>query len=146
MQERLDIQFGTETEIGISRERPEGLDVVTEAIALIGAATAPGVRRRWDYQCEDPHCDARGFHVKELLQDHDEANYFAQDTQRCLSADGIHNDLVLRNGARFYNDHSHPEYSTPECSTLLEQLQQDYCGDQLLMECVRNLNHNSNNP
>ena len=24
---------------------------------------------RWDYSCEDPHCDARGFRVKELLQD-----------------------------------------------------------------------------
>jgi proteasome accessory factor A len=146
MQESLEIQFGTETEIGISRERPEDQDVVSEAIALIGAATAPGVRRRWDYQCEDPHCDARGFRVKELRQDHDEENYFAQDTQRCLSTDGIHGDLVLRNGARFYNDHCHPEYSTPECSTLLEHLQQDYSGDQLLMDCARNLNQRSDNP
>jgi proteasome accessory factor A len=146
MQQRLEIQFGTETEIGISRERPQEMDVVTEAIALIGAATAPGVRKRWDYQCEDPHCDARGFRVKELLQDHDEANYFAQDTQRRLSADAIHNDLVLRNGARFYNDHSHPEYSTPECSTLLEHLQQDFSGDQLLIECARNRNLGSDNP
>jgi proteasome accessory factor A len=146
MQARLDVQFGTETEIGISRERPDGLDVVTEAIALISAATAPGVRRRWDYQCEDPHCDARGFRVKELLQDRDEATYFVQDSQRGLSAGAIRSDLVLRNGARFYNDHSHPEYCSPECSTLLEHLQQDYAGDQLLMECARNLNQGSDNP
>jgi len=146
MQQPLDIQFGTETEIGISRERPDGVDVVSEAMALIGAATAPGVRRRWDYRCEDPHCDARGFRVKELLQDRDEATYFAQDTQRRLTADAIHCDLVLRNGARFYNDHSHPEYSTPECSTLLEHLQQDCSGDQLLMDCARNLNQNTDNP
>jgi proteasome accessory factor A len=146
MQQRLDIQFGTETEIGISRHRSESLDVVSEAIALIGAATAPGVRRRWDYRCEDPHCDARGFRVKELLQDHDEANYFVQDSQRGLSAGAIRSDLVLRNGARFYNDHSHPEYCSPECSTLLEHLQQDYAGDQLLMECARNLNQGSDNP
>jgi len=143
MQQQLEIQFGTETEIGISRDKPEGVDVVSEAIALVGAATAPGVRRRWDYQCEDPHCDARGFHVKELMQDHDEANYFVQDSQRRLAADAIHSDLVLRNGARFYNDHSHPEYSSPECTTLLEHLQQDWAGDQLLMECARNLNQNS---
>lgn len=146
MQERLDIQFGTETEIGITRERPEGLDVVAEAIALVGAATAPGVRRRWDYQCEDPHCDARGFRVKELMQDHDEVNYFVQDAQRRLSTDAVHSDLVLRNGARLYNDHSHPEYSSPECTTLLEHLQQDYAGDQLLMDCARNLNQGSDNP
>src|SRR4029077_16262208 len=135
MQERLDIQFGTETEIGISRERVEGLDVVNEAIALIGAATAPGVRRRWDYQCEDPHCDARGFRVKELLQDHDEANYFAQDAQRYLTFRELKSALVLRNGSRVYNDHAHPEYCAPECSTLLELLQQDYEGDALLMAC-----------
>jgi proteasome accessory factor A len=140
MQQPLEIQFGTETEIGISRERPESLDVVAESIALIGAATEPGVRRRWDYRCEDPHCDARGFHVSQLRQDRDEANYFAQDTHRYLSADAIHSDLVLRNGARFYNDHSHPEYSTPECTTLLEMLQQDYSGDQFLIECMRNRN------
>lgn len=146
MQEHLDIQFGTETEIGISRERPDGQDVVSEAIALIGAATAPGVRRRWDYRCEDPHCDARGFRVQELRQDHDEANYFAQDAQRHLSHAAIRSDLVLRNGARFYNDHCHPEYCSPECSTILEHLQQDYAGDQLLMECARNLNDGSENP
>jgi Pup amidohydrolase len=146
MLERLDIQFGTETEIGITRAQSEGLDVVAEAIALVGAATAPGVRRRWDYQCEDPHCDARGFRVKELMQDHDEVNYFVQDAQRRLSTDAVHSDLVLRNGARLYNDHSHPEYSSPECTTLLEHLQQDYAGDRLLMDCARNLNQGSANP
>ena len=30
MQERLDIQFGTETEIGITREQSEGVDVVSD--------------------------------------------------------------------------------------------------------------------
>ena len=117
----LDIQFGIETEIGITRERPEDLDVVAESIALVRCATAPGVRRCAGItSCEDPHCDARGFRVKELLQDHDEANYFAQDAQRRLSIRRVQSDLVLRNGARFYNDHAHPEYCTPECSTLLE--------------------------
>jgi proteasome accessory factor A len=146
MQLPLEIQFGIETEIGITREQPDGQDVVTEAIALINAAAAPGVKRRWDYRCEDPHCDARGFRVQELRQDRDEANYFAQDTHRYLSAAAIHSDLVLRNGARFYNDHCHPEYSTPECSTLLEQLQQDYSGDQLLIECARTRNQSTDNP
>ncbi len=146
MQRGLDIQFGTETEIGISRERPEGLDVVAEAIALVRAATAPGVRMRWDYNCEDPHCDARGFRVKELMQDRDETNYVVQDSQRRLSVESVHSDIVLRNGARFYNDHSHPEYCSPECSTLLEHLQQDYAGDQLLMECARNVNQGAENP
>jgi len=94
----MDIQFGTETEIGITRQMPGNLDVVAESIALVRSATAPGVRMRWDYSCEDPHCDARGFRVKELLQDIDEANYFAQDAQRTLTFSEIKSDLVLRNG------------------------------------------------
>jgi len=142
----MEIQFGTETEIGITRQDPEGVDVVAESIALVRSATAPGVRMRWDYSCEDPHCDARGFRVKELLQDSDEANYFAQDAQRALTFSEIKSDLVLRNGARFYNDHAHPEYCAPECSTLLELLQQDYEGDALLMACARNLNQSGDNP
>jgi proteasome accessory factor A len=146
MYKPMDIQFGTETEIGITRAQPDGVDVVAESIALVRSATAPGVRMRWDYSCEDPHCDARGFRVKELLQDSDEANYFAQDAQRSLSFNEIKSDLVLRNGARFYNDHAHPEYCTPECSTLLEILQQDFSGDALLMACAKNLTNNSDNP
>src|SRR5436305_13680780 len=143
----MDIQFGTETEIGISRAVPEDLDVVAEYIALVRSATAPGVRMCWDYSCEDPHCDARGFRVKELLQDSDEANYFAQDAQRTLTFHEIKSDLVLRNGARFYNDHAHPEYCTPECSTLLEILQQDYAGAAVLMACAKSLSHqNPANP
>ena len=142
----MEIQFGTETELGISRARPEGVDVVAESIALVRSVTAPGVRMRWDYSCEDPHCDARGFRVQELLQDADEANYFAQDAQRTLAFHEIKSDLVLRNGARFYNDHAHPEYCTPECSTLLEILQQDYEADALLMTCVKDLNRETDNP
>ena len=142
----MDIQFGTETEIGITRQKPEDVDVVAESIALVRSTTAPGVRMCWDYSCEDPHCDARGFRVQELLQDTDEANYFAQDAQRSLSFSEIKSDLVLRNGGRFYNDHAHPEYCTPECSTLLEILQQDYQGDQLLMACAKTVSGKSDNP
>src|SRR5688572_31970622 len=135
----MDIQFGTETEIGITREKPDGLDVVAESIALVRSATAPGVRMRWDYSCEDPHCDARGFRVKELLQDSDESNYFAQDAQRTLTFHEIKSDLVLRNGARFYNDHAHPEYCTPECSTLAELVAHDRAGERILMACAEHL-------
>lgn len=142
----MDIQFGIETEIGITREVPDNVDVVAESIALVRSATAPGVRMCWDYSCEDPHCDARGFRVKELLQDVDEANYFAQDAQRPMTFTEIKSDLVLRNGARFYNDHAHPEYCTPECSTLLEILQQDYAGDALLVACAKTSSQNSENP
>ena len=142
----VEIQFGIETEIGITREHPEGLDVVAESIALVRSATAPGVRHCWDYSLEDPHRDMRGFTVGELRQDTDESNYFALDSQRALTFHEIKSDLVLRNGARFYNDHAHPEYCSPECSTLFEALQQDYAGDTLLAACAKTMNEKTNNP
>ncbi len=142
----MEIQFGLETEIGITREDPTGIDVVAESIALVRSATVPGVRARWDYKDEDPHQDARGFRVNELRQDTDEANYFAQDISRPLSFAEIKSDLVLRNGARFYNDHAHPEYCTPECGTLRELIEQDAAGDALLMACAGSINAQATNP
>ena len=122
------ICFGLETELGITvMEDPEA-DVVEESIALVRSAAQHGVANLWDYATEDPHRDARGFRVQELMQDTDEANYYSQDTQRELTFQEIKSDLVLRNGARFYNDHAHPEYSTPECATLMDIIAQDKAG------------------
>jgi Pup amidohydrolase len=140
------IQFGTETEIGIVRESDDELDVVAESIALVQSATVPGVRMRWDYEHEDPHADMRGFHVEALRQDTDEANYYAQDAQRELSFVEIKSDLVLANGARFYNDHAHPEYCTPECSTLAELLLHDRAGERILMGCAKKLSEDRGTP
>jgi proteasome accessory factor A len=133
------IQFGIETEIGIARDNDEHLDVVSESIALVRSVVEPGVLMRWDYGSEDPHADMRGFRVPELRQDTDEANYFTEDEQRKLSYVEIKSDLVLGNGARFYNDHAHPEYCTPECSTLEELVAQDRAGERILMACAREL-------
>ena len=133
------ILFGIETEIGISRDQDEDLDVVAESIALVRSVVEPGVLMRWDYDSEDPHADMRGFRVPELRQDTDEANYQEQDTQRELSYVEIKSDLVLGNGARFYNDHAHPEYCTPECRTLAEIVAQDRAGERILMACAEQL-------
>lgn len=133
------IQFGIETEYGITREGAEDLDVVAESIALVRAAPAPGVRMKWDYSPEDPHADVRGFSVDELRQDHDEANYYAEDARRELSFAEIKSDLALANGGRFYNDHAHPEYCTPECSTVDEVVLHDRAGEQIVMAAARRL-------
>ena len=137
--EKILIQFGIETEIGIARDGDDNLDVVAESMALVRSATKSGVLMRWDYECEDPHADMRGFHVEELRQDEDESFYFAPDTQRELTFVEIKSDLVLGNGARYYNDHAHPEYCTPECSTLDELLVHDRAGERILMRCARKL-------
>ena len=133
------IQFGIETEIGIARDNDEQLDVVSESIALVRSVVEPGVLMRWDYGSEDPHADMRGFRVRELRQDTDEADYYAEDAQRELTYVEIKSDLVLGNGARFYNDHAHPEYCTPECSTLDELIAQDRAGERILMACAHQL-------
>ena len=133
------IQFGIETEYGITREGAEDLDVVAESIALVRAATARGTRMKWDYAPEDPHADARGFSVDELRQDYDEAGYQAEDSRRELSFAEIKSDLALANGGRFYNDHAHPEYCTPECSTLDEIAAHDRAGERIVMAAARRL-------
>src|SRR3954468_21282994 len=132
--------FGIETEYGITINGVESLDVVAESIALVRSYTEHGALMKWDYSLEDPHRDARGFHAKELLQDTDESAYYEIDKSRPLSFEEIKSDLVLSNGARFYNDHAHPEYSTPECTLLREIVAQDKAGERILAECARRRN------
>jgi Pup amidohydrolase len=133
------ILFGIETEIGITCDSDREPDVVAESMALVRSVVEPGVLMRWDYDYEDPHADMRGFRVKELRQDTDESNYVREDRRRKLSYVEIKSDLVLGNGARFYNDHAHPEYCTPECSTLDELAAQDRAGERILMACAQQL-------
>src|SRR4029079_14084428 len=132
--------FGLETEYGITVDGMDNLDVVRESIEIVRSYTEQGESMKWDYELEDPHQDARGFRAAELLQDTDEAAYYELDKNRPLSFEEIKSDLVLSNGARFYNDHAHPEYSTPECTTLREIVSQDKAGERILAECGRRRN------
>jgi proteasome accessory factor PafA2 len=132
--------FGLETEYGITVDGMDDLDVVRESIEIVRSYTEHGASMKWDYNLEDPHQDARGFRAAELLQDTDEAAYFELDKSRLMSFQEIKSDLVLSNGARFYNDHAHPEYSTPECSTLREIVAQDKAGERILAECAKRRN------
>src|SRR5213596_2810917 len=132
--------FGLETEYGITLSGAETVDVVAESIELVRHYTDHGALMKWDYDLEDPHLDARGFRARELLQDTDESAYYEIDKRRPLSFEEIKSDLVLSNGARFYNDHAHPEYSTPECTTLRQIVAQDKAGERILAECARRRN------
>lgn len=132
--------FGIETEYGITVEGQETIDVVQESIEIVRSYTEHGASMKWDYELEDPHRDARGFRAKELRQDTDEAAYYEIDKNRPLSFEEIKGDLVLSNGARFYNDHAHPEYSTPECTKLRELVAQDKAGERVMWECARRRN------
>ena len=45
-------------------------------------------------------------------------------------------NAVLTNGARYYVDHAHPEYSTPECSNVWEAVLYDKAGEAILARSV----------
>ncbi|HET9963402.1 MAG TPA: proteasome accessory factor PafA2 family protein, partial [Nitrospiraceae bacterium] len=103
---------------------------------LVRAHLRDGFQRRWDYGGEDPHEDARGFRVAGLQQDHEEDEFAKADAHRPFTFYEMKSDLVLPNGARFYNDHTHPEYSTPECRTLKDLLMHDRAGERILQQAA----------
>src|SRR5476651_766454 len=129
--------FGIETEYGITVDGVESVDVVHESIEIVRRYTEYGASMKWDYTLEDPHQDARGFRAAELLQDTDESAYYEIDKSRPLTFEEIKSDLVLSNGARFYNDHAHPEYSTAECTTLHQIGAHDKAGERIVDQCAR---------
>ncbi|MCK6500979.1 MAG: proteasome accessory factor PafA2 family protein, partial [Nitrospira sp.] len=79
-------------------------------------------------------------------QDIDEARYFALDAKRELSFAEIKSDLVFSNGARFYNDHAHPEYCTPECASLRDLVFHDRAGERIVMACAAELSRQRGSP
>jgi proteasome accessory factor A len=92
--------LGTETEFGITIRNDPDFNPVTASSLVINAYTGRRGRIQWSFDEETPGRDARGFAAER-------ANGADLDS-------GLVN-VVLPNGARFYVDHAHPEYSTPEC-------------------------------
>jgi proteasome accessory factor A len=132
--------FGIETEYGITREDVPEMDPVVESMELVRAHLVASFERRWDYAGEDPHEDARGFRASGLQQDREEDEFAKLDAHRPFSFHEMKSDLVLPNGARFYNDHTHPEYSTPECRSLKDIVAQDRAGERLVFRAAQRRN------
>ena len=128
--------FGIETEYGITRDDLAEVDSVVESMELVRAHLTASFERCWDYAGEDPHEDARGFRVSGLAQDKEEDEFAKADAHRPFSFHEMKSDLVLPNGARFYNDHTHPEYSTPECRTLKDLLAHDRAGERIVQRAA----------
>lgn len=138
--------FGIETEYGIAREDVDALDPVTESMELVRAYLTAAFEQTWDYQGEDPHEDARGFRAEALQQDREEAEFAKRDAHRPFSFHEMKSDLVLPNGARFYNDHTHPEYSTAECRTLRDLIAQDRAGERIVQMAAHRRNRSLGAP
>lgn len=128
--------LGMETEYGIIREDKENSDPVEESMKLLQACERKSVSGKWAYSQENSHLDMRGFKVGSLAQDEEEDAFCAEDRKRPYSYLEMKCDRVLTNGARFYNDHTHPEYSTPECRSVLSLVAHDVAGERIVAECV----------
>ncbi len=71
----------------------------------------------WDFEDESPGNDARGFAREGSMPPEVETHLV---------------NAVLTNGARYYVDHAHPEFSTPECADALECVLYDKAGEEIL--------------
>ena len=129
--------LGMETEYGIIREDLEDSDPVEESMKLLKSCAKKSVFGKWAYSQENSHQDMRGFKVHSLAQDEEEDAFCAQDRKRPYSYLEMKCDRVLANGARYYNDHTHPEYSTPECNSLFSLVAHDVAGERIVAESAK---------
>lgn len=122
--------FGIETEYGLYVEGRSAGDQVEDARAFV-AGSGLGRAGLWDYRHESPRADLRGFNVAALTVDPVDAEF---DRGRSYASnEEVRADRVLPNGARFYNDHGHPEYSTPECASLSDLAAEDLRGQEVVL-------------
>lgn len=134
---------GIETEYGITDPHNPGANPMLLSSQLVDACRqgAGQATTRWDYGGEDPLMDLRGmrrdrrYATADLLTDspeYSEGNRGVTLRRRKGSwEDPSHLNAVLGNGARFYVDHAHPEYSGPEVATAREAVIWDVAGDRI---------------
>jgi len=117
--------LGTETEYGISTpDWPELSPIITSTHAVVAyGAMFTTARSRWDFAEEHPLRDMRGFDLKR----------YSTVPVVDPNAIGVAN-VITPAGARFYVDHAHPEYSSPECSNAWDAMVYDAAGDGVLLD------------
>jgi proteasome accessory factor A len=112
---------GIETEYGVVLRGASDANPVLASSMLINAY----VEHRkvgWDFEDESPGRDARGFAREGAAPPEIETHLV---------------NTVLTNGARYYVDHAHPEYSTPECADVLELVCADKAGERILARSMK---------
>ncbi len=114
--------LGIETEYGIIIRGAADPNPIAASSTLINAYVAELSRRvEWDFEDESPGNDARGF---------------ARESSSPPEIETHLVNAVLTNGARYYVDHAHPEYSSPECSDARQALVYDKAGELILARSV----------
>ncbi len=117
--------IGTETEYGISAVGAPDFNPVLSSSLLISTYAGALRRIRWDYEQESPLRDARGFEPVQIREPAEEDLGLA--------------NVILPNGARYYVDHAHPEYSTPECASPRQLVVHDKAGERVLERSLTEL-------
>ena len=113
--------MGTETEFGITVLNQPDFNPVAAASTLVNSYAGKRARIKWSSDEESPGRDARGFGF---------------DLTPSFDLESGLVNVVLGNGARFYVDHAHPEYSSPESADPLEAALYDKAGEVILARAV----------
>jgi Pup amidohydrolase len=108
---------GIETEYGITATRGDSNPITASSILVNAYAADLDRRVGWDFEDETPGNDARGY---------------AREGSMPPMVETHLANTVLTNGARYYVDHAHPEYSTPECANPLDLVLHDKAGEEVL--------------
>ena len=131
--------MGIETEYGMICLGFEGpVDFAFEASTLVRAAELEPVFRGWDYSREDGRLDLFGRRHRLARDPRDLVD--SRRRSAGLSRAELVADTVLPNGARYYNDHNHPEYCTDVARSVFELARQDAAGEELLLSCQQSRN------
>lgn len=137
--------MGTETEFGIHAPAHPGAhhsvlstELVNAYADLVTRSGSAVAGTEWDYTGESPLVDARGWRLPRS------AAHPSQLTDQALvGPDGepVHLLLstVLGNGARWYVDHAHPEYSAPETTTPRDAAVWDAAGDVIAQAAAEHI-------
>ena len=119
--------MGIENEYGITSAKNTDPVTLSNRIVLAYAKHKyPNINIRWDYDVENPLRDARGFDLSRSDADYS----LLTDEDQSIP------NIVLPNGARFYVDHAHPEYSSPEVLTPTEVVKWDLAGERVMQIAV----------
>jgi proteasome accessory factor A len=116
---------GIETEYGILLRGTGESNPIAASSVLINSYVAELLRGSdkvgWDFEDESPGNDARGFAREGAMPPEVETHLV---------------NAVLTNGARYYVDHAHPEFSTPECVNAMEVVLYDKAGERILAKSM----------
>jgi len=112
--------MGTEIEYGITVRNDRDFDPISSCVLLVNAYREDhDAKILWDYDQENPLADARGFQV--------EGEKYTPNQQ-----ENIARNKTLINGARYYVDHAHPEYSCPEVTNVRDLVVHEKAGERVV--------------